>query len=69
MSFRGTSPAPAMAPYDLLSFARDVSPIVAEQFPVAKFATPVARLLYGLYENMYVANCIEIVEHVITLFL
>ena len=50
-----------MAPSDLLSFAKDISPILAELFPGAGFGIAVAKLLYGLYEKVYVGNCIGIV--------
>ena len=57
-----------MAPSDLLSFVKDVSPILAELFAGAGFGIAVAKLLYGLYEKVYVGNRIEIVERVITRF-
>jgi len=50
-----------MAPSDFLSFAKDISPILAELFPGAGFGIAVVKLLYGLYEKVYVGNCIGIV--------
>jgi len=51
-----------MAPSDLLSFAKDISPILAELFPGAGFGIALAKLLYGLYEKVYVGNALKLLS-------
>ena len=56
MHFTGTSDG------SFRSFARDISPVLAELFPGAGFRIAVAKLLYGLYEKVYVGNALRLLS-------
>jgi len=51
-----------MASSDLLSFAKDISPVLVELFPGAGFGIAVAKLLYGLYKKVYVGNALKLLS-------
>jgi len=51
---RGTSPAVASS--DLLTFAKDISPILVQLVAGAGFGIAVAKFLYGLYEKLPLAS-------------
>jgi len=50
--FRGTPPA--------LSFAKDISPILVQLVAGAGFEIALTKILYGLYEKVYVRNASSI---------
>lgn len=57
--FRSTLPAPAGTSSELLSLAKDISPILVQLVAGAGFGIAVAKFLYALYEKVYVGCALQ----------